>query len=115
MNGIVAALLVALVLFPPCAAWAQDARTALENAARASGAAGLKSIQITGSGTSSEGSPTSWVFLAGGGLNSRPQPCRSLRGISDGQGPSSSPRVRGAPSASSRLSATSRARAIGGA
>jgi hypothetical protein len=52
MNGIVAGLLVTLVLVAPAAAWAQDPRTALENAARASGAAGLKSIQITGSGMS---------------------------------------------------------------
>jgi len=52
MNGIVAAMLVALVLLAPSAAWAQDARTALESAARASGAAGLKSIQFTGSGMS---------------------------------------------------------------
>lgn len=52
MNGIVAASLVALVLLAPTAAWAQDARTALESAARASGAAGLTSIQITGTGMS---------------------------------------------------------------
>jgi glyoxylase-like metal-dependent hydrolase (beta-lactamase superfamily II) len=52
MNGIVAASLVALVLLAPTAAWAQDARTALESAARASGAAGLTSIQIIGTGMS---------------------------------------------------------------
>lgn len=52
MHGIVAVLLVALVVLVPPTAWAQDARTALENAARASGAVGLKSIQITGSGMS---------------------------------------------------------------
>jgi glyoxylase-like metal-dependent hydrolase (beta-lactamase superfamily II) len=52
MNGVVAASLVALVLLAPTAAWAQDARAALESAARASGAAGLTSIQITGSGMS---------------------------------------------------------------
>lgn len=52
MNGSVAGLLVALVLAAPSAAWAQDARTALETAARAWGAAGLKSIQVTGSGMS---------------------------------------------------------------
>ena len=48
MNGFVAGLLVALVLVAPSAAGAQDTWTALETAARASGAAGLKSIQITG-------------------------------------------------------------------
>ena len=52
MNGIVAVLLAALVLLAPAAVGAQDARTALETAARASGAAGLKSIQVTGSGLS---------------------------------------------------------------
>ena len=52
MNGFVAGLLVALVLVAPSAAGAQDTRAALEIAARASGAAGLKSIQITGTGLS---------------------------------------------------------------
>ena len=52
MNGFVAGLLVALVLVAPSAAGAQDTRAALETAARASGAAGLKSIQITGTGLS---------------------------------------------------------------
>jgi glyoxylase-like metal-dependent hydrolase (beta-lactamase superfamily II) len=42
---------MALVLLLPALAWAQDGRAALESAARALGAPGLKSIEIKGSGS----------------------------------------------------------------